>query len=241
MRSPLTLVLVGVLVVVGAVPATSSAQPAGAPKPPRDDGRLVTPDHSVGGLTGGDAIGQAWYLIYSLPEAENPFVGNGEPCVRLGRKGEVLVPIGFEVVTCTVPQGTAVLINGISLTCSDVEPPPFFARGKAAQRECAKAALAPFVESIALTVDGGDPVDLQKRRYETFSPQREVQVPAGNIIGVPPGPATITAWGFEAWLTKLPPGRHTITEEAIFNEGSPPHISTRVINVVRRHHDKASN
>jgi hypothetical protein len=100
-------------------------------------------------------------------------------------------------------------VIGITNFCDNVEPKPYFGADEATQRKCA-ANLAPFVESVQLTVDGGNPVDLQTRRYQIFSPQRHVQLLADNFLGVPPGPATFAAWGWVAWLKDLPPGVHTL-------------------------------
>jgi hypothetical protein len=212
--------------------ALCGAPTAGAHMPSQDGGRIVTPDHTFGGLSGGEVMGQSWVRVYSLPEAENPFFGNGEQCVRLGRKGKVLKIYGPE---CTVPQGTAVLINGFSGACSDAEPPPGFAIGKAAQRRCAEGTIRPLIKSIHLTLDGGEPVDIHRRRYEIFSPQMKLQVPEDHPFATP-GAHTLTAWGWEAWVTKLRPGRHTIRTEVTFTDDPEPSIDTAVIHVLRRYH-----
>jgi hypothetical protein len=123
-----------------------------------------------------------------------------------------LVGLEFQPVPCTITQGTTVLVWGISNTCSSVEDPPYFAvSAQAAQRTCA-AGLAPFVTSDRFTLDGGQPVDLQQRRFDIFSSQLGVQLPADNPFGAPPGAGTFTAWGQIAWLQHLPPGHHTIQD-----------------------------
>ena len=73
--------------------------------------------------------------------------------------------------------------------------------------------------SAQLTVNGGEPLDLQTRPYPIFSPQRHVPLLADNFLGVPAGPATFTAWGWVAWLKHLPPGVHTLGTEAVFDDG----------------------
>ncbi len=67
---------------------------------------MLPPSAKVDGLTAGEVMGEAWYRNLTLPIAENPLVGNGEQCARLGRKGKVLLAIGYK--SCTVPQGTTV-------------------------------------------------------------------------------------------------------------------------------------
>jgi hypothetical protein len=198
-------------------------------------GVLVPPYAKVDGLTGGDAMGEMWYRGYTLPAAENQGFGNGKPCVRLGRTGNILVGAEFQPGPCSVNQGTTVLIWGITSTCDNFDPlNGYYGADEAAQRECAVTTLAPYVEAIRLTVDNGEPVDFHSRRFAIFSPQRKVLVRADNPFGLPAGRGTFTAWGWVAWLKDLSPGRHMIRSEAAFNDGSDPHESSLVINVIQR-------
>ena len=71
------------------------------------------------------------------------------------------------------------------------------------------------------------------------SPQQAVLLRADNPFGVPPGPATLTAYGWMAWLKQLSPGRHTLLSETTFTDGSEPHVISSTVNVVRRHRDAA--
>jgi hypothetical protein len=225
MRRPCSIVLLCLAAALCAPPAASAH-------------KVVTPDHKFGGLTAGDAIGWGWYTGLSLPADENPAFGHGEQCLRLGHKQRVLQAIGVLRVTCTVPEGTAISVIGITSFCDNVEPEPFFGADEAAQLKCARESLAPYVVSITLTVDGGPPTDLHKRRFETFSRQRSVQLLADNFLGVPAGPATFTVWGWMAWVTKLPPGRHELRSVAVFNDGSEAHIYDPTINVTRKRDDQ---
>ena len=195
-------------------------------------GRVVTPDQKFDGLTGGDTMGEGWYQDLTLPPEINPGYGNGEQCLRLGRQGKVLLVIGGNPVTCTVPEGTAVSVIGITTFCDTAEPPPFFAVSVAAQRRCAMAFLKPITVSIELKVDGGTPVDLHTPDYEIFSPQRRVELLSENILGAPPGPATFTAFGWMAWVTDLPPGRHNLQSRAEFTDGTH-HTLSPIVNVIR--------
>jgi hypothetical protein len=200
---------------------------------PSKVGRLVPPAARVDGLTGGQALGLAWERVYTLPEARSPAVGNGEPCLRLGRTGSILVGVAYQPVPCTVKQGTTVLVWGIVNSCSDVEEEEFFAVGRAAQRRCASN-FRPFVTSVDLTVDGVGPIHLMTRRFEAFSPFMRVQVQAGHPF-YDAGPATFTAWGWVAWLKHLPPGRHTIVTETGFIDTDELHVISLVVDVVAHH------
>jgi hypothetical protein len=166
--------------------ATCAAPAAGAHDRAKGGGHLLPSSAKVGGLTAGDVMGEAWYRNLTLPIAENPLVGNGDQCARLGRTGKVLLAIGYE--PCTVPQGTTVYVIGIANFCTSVEEEPLFGLDAAAQRRCAITGLRPFTESLLLTVDGRKPIDLLKRRYEIFSPQRDVQLLPDNLWDFPPGP-----------------------------------------------------
>jgi hypothetical protein len=190
---------------------------------------LVTPSHEVDGLTGAEVMGDGWYIDLSLPADLNPFFGNGQPCVRLGDSGKVLLALGRGPIACAVPQGAAVYVIGGTDFCDNVETPPFFGADETAQRDCALA-LLDDVAAISLTIDGGNSIDLYTGRYEICSPQRDVQLLADNFLGVDPQTATFTACGWVAWLNDLPPGHHTIRTTSTDSSGSQ--IRTLVIDIV---------
>jgi hypothetical protein len=194
-------------------------------------GQLVAPSTTIDGLTGGGAMGQAWYRAYTLPTAKNPLAGNSAPCVHVGRTGNILIGLAFQPVPCTITPDTTVLVWGISNTCSTIEPPPFFAQGAAAQRRCAKDFLAPIVGSIRLSIDGGRPVDMKRPALEVFSPMLAFRLPTDNPFDVPPGPGSFTGWGWMAWLTHLPPGRHSVQTRTEFTDGRDPDVISLVIDV----------
>jgi hypothetical protein len=219
---------IGLLFVAAIVIALAASSSANARTGP---GELVTPDHRFDGWTGGQAMGEGWARALSLPVDENPAL-SGEHCVRLGAHEKVLLVLGFDAATCSVPHGTVVGIIGITTFCDDVEiGTPFFADGETVQRECAVSVLAPLVVSIQLTVNDGKPIDLHQPIYEAFSPQRSVQLLDDNILFVEPGPATLTAFGWVAWLADLPVGRYVLRSEADFTHGDP-HVWAPVINVM---------
>jgi hypothetical protein len=59
-------------------------------------GQLLTPHVRIDGLTGGEAMGQAWLRVYTLPTAENPAVGDGAPCLRVGRTASILIGLEYQ-------------------------------------------------------------------------------------------------------------------------------------------------
>jgi hypothetical protein len=198
------------------------------------NGELLPAATKIDGVTGPEVLAEGWYRGYALPAAENPTLGNGQGCVKLGRHGKVLLAYGFGPA-CTVRQGTAVWIIGISVTCSNVEAAPFFGADEAAQRACAFKFFQEEgrVKAIRVTVDGGKAVDIQRPPYELYIPQREGQLPVDNIFEVPPQPFTFTGYGWGAWLTGLTPGRHVLHSKTVWADGSEPHVWNLVVNIVR--------
>jgi hypothetical protein len=197
-----------------------------------DVGRLVDPHQQIAGLDGGDVIGEGWSRLLSLPADVNPWFGNGEHCLKLGRADKVLlvvVPPG--PAPCTVKRGTAVLVIGITSFCDTAEPPPYFAVGERAQRRCALASLEPTT-GIGLSIDGQPSVEIMQRRYQICAPQREVQLLADNLLGVEPQLATFVACGWVVWVTDLPVGLHTISSLATFDDGTS-HLYQPEIEIVR--------
>jgi hypothetical protein len=198
-----------------------------------DSGRLLPAFAKVDGVTGPQVLAEGWYRDYTLPAAENPFIGNGQPCITLGRHGKVLIALGERPV-CTVKQGTAVWIIGISTTCDTFSAPPYFGADEAAQRACAFRFFQEEgrVDAIRVTIDGGKAVDIQQRRYELYTPQRAGQLPVNNIFDVPPQPFTFTAYGWGAWYTGLPPGQHVLHSKTVWADGSEPHVWNLTVNIV---------
>ena len=198
----------------------------------RGGAQVVAPAGTWDGTTAGEMLGEAWYRVLSLPVAENPFFGNGDPCMRMGRTGGVLFPVA-DGATCTVNRGTPILITGLTTECSNAEPPPYYGRDEAAQRACALAGDEAAAASL-ITIDGRSPVDVRDPRYGVFSPQRKVKLPAENILGIGPRTITFTAHGWMAFVVDLAPGLHEIRSYNTFLDGSDPYVFSKFINVVRR-------
>jgi hypothetical protein len=187
------------------------------------------PDKDGGGAVVAPAkdkwLGEFWAQIYALPVSENPFAGHGR-CLTVGHK--VVQAAG---APCTIEQGTAFTL-GFGTAWSSVEDP--FPQTRAEQLALAVAANQQVV-GMTVTVDGGDPVEIRTPRFELFSPQRTVLLPADNILGLD-GPQTITlsAHGWGAVVRKLSPGEHTIVGDTLFADGEHL-IVTHIVTVVPKH------
>jgi hypothetical protein len=193
-----------------------------------DGGAVIAPAHKVAGLTGGELLGEAWVQLLSHPA--NTFAGS---CVPLVRRVVSPEPDAEANSSCTITKGTSLFIP-VGSDCSNVEPDPFFGADEAAQRECAIAADE-FSVAISIAVDGGEPVDIRNPRFELISPQRSVELPEDNYLGVPAGPATFVAHGWAALVKKLSLGEHTITVMVADSEGGTIN-GTISIEVVPRGH-----
>jgi hypothetical protein len=193
-------------------------------------GRVVAPTGKWDGRTAGELLGDVWYRLYSLPVADNPYFGNGDPCFRLGRRGRVVYPAngGLDHV-CTVKKGTPVYVNGLFCAWSSAEDP--YPPDEATQRALCLA-LDEEVETSLISIDGGTPVNVRAQRFSVFSPQRRLQLPPENILGIPPQSITLTAHGWMAMIVHLPLGLHAIRSENTFPDGE--YSFTKYINVVRR-------
>ena len=215
MTLPLPMVVVAAVSLIAIV-----ANPVAQAAPP-GDGQLVPAAKRLAGLTGGQLIGEETRLLLELPAAENPLAGEGESCFSAGHRGKVLIlwtrPEGQAPAECTVKPGTSVFLFGGFVFCDEVEPPPFFAVGEEAQRQCAVEGVHTLLEfdAILVTVDGGTPTDIGSERFLAVSPQGTAQLPEGNVLGVLPQETTFVTAGYVAMLRPLPPGEHTITVEVV--------------------------
>jgi hypothetical protein len=184
----------------------------------------------VDGRSAADLLATAVRQDYTLPVAEHPF-GGGDPCVRLGKHGRVLVLT--RPTTCTIERGDEVIyIAGAS--CSDVEGPPFHAVGADAQRECATRLVKDGFHSVLFSVDGGRQVEVARDRFATATEQQHVTVVPDNILGVEgaPRPATFVAFAYVPVLRHLGLGSHRVQITAdLFDLG--PQTQTYVVNVVK--------
>ena len=209
--------------VLAAVAVTLSVTPVAGAHGHHADGRgaVVAPAKAKW-------LNEFWVQLYSLPVSENPFAGNGNPCMTVGHK--VITDLGGQ---CTIDQGTALMV-GLGTVWSNVEDP--FPETEAEQRAISLDIDEASLREIHVIVDGGTPVDIRMPRFEVFPRQRTVELPADNILGVSAQTATFTGHSWSAVVRKLRPGQHTIIVDVVFADGeqvSFPHVIT----VVPRHAD----
>ena len=110
------------------------------------------------------------------PAAQNP-LGSGDHCADYGRYVTPVPLPEFPSITCKVSRHTRVFVNVWGSFCTSVTDPPN--RSPRELRACAQTYNSGITETWA-TLDGR-PV----RVGETFTPFLVVDLPEGNILGVP--------------------------------------------------------
>ena len=189
-------------------------------------GAVIAPARG-GGLTGGELLGEAW--AQSLTGSNVPFEGTCRPIARnvLGWHG------GADgTATCTATPRSRLMVQFGSF-CISVDFPDLETEQE--QLACAVASDQGFRE-FNVTVDG-DTINLVRRRFELFSPQRTIELPADNGFGVPAQTATFTAHAYGAVIHSLRPGRHTVTLEVVNPDWGDPFVfGTVFLNVVPSGH-----
>ena len=178
--------------------------PVAGAHPPKQDGAVVAPIHRIGGLTGPELLAESWTRSL-LVSGEDPYAGG---CAPVGKALE-LIPNEQLTAECTAPKGTKVLMMP-GANCSDVEEPPFYGEDEAAQAACARAFSEQALTSILVSVDGGPPVQIRAPEFELVSPQRTVELPPDNTLGVEPGPASFVAFSWGAAIKGLDVGTRTV-------------------------------
>jgi hypothetical protein len=180
--------------------------------------------------------GESWAQIYSLPISENPFFGNGNPCLTLANK--VIQEIGGH---CTIEQGTTFTL-GFGSAWSSAEDP--FPQTRREQLALATAQDREGLVRATVTVDGGESVEIRTPRFEVFSPQRTVLLPEDNIldnpdenIDIPSQTVTLSAHGWNAAIRGLSVGEHTIIGDALLADGSDVAVPHGITVVPKHDHD----
>lgn len=177
-----------------------------------------------GGLTGGELLGEAW--ARGNYAGEDPFSGS---CGTLAHDVLTPHPADDGTATCTATPHTRLFIY-FGTACFNVEE----GVGKTRREQLACAVASDrAIHELNVTVDNGNAINIVRRRFELFSPQRAVRLPAGNDFGVKPQTATFTAHAWGAVIHTLHPGRHIVTFEVVAPDFGDPFTKRFVLNVVQ--------
>jgi hypothetical protein len=197
-----------VLAVLSILGVALSPPVASAQDPHGNDGGARIAPASGGGLTGDELLGEVWAQNLALPASNDPF---DQSCIPFARN--VIAPHPGEpgIARCNATPRTRLFVFFGSFY-SNLDPP--FPTTEEAQLAAAVADDQAFHE-LNVTVDDGHTVNLVRRRYELFSPQRTVQLSDDNFYGVPAQTITFTAHAWGAVIRDLRPGRHKVTFEVV--------------------------
>ena len=136
------------------------------------------------------------------------------------------------IARCTATPRSRLYV-GFGSFCSDLE------NGLVTEREqlaCA-VAVSQELKELNVTVDNRDTINIVRPRFELFSPQRRIALPADNGFEVPAGtPLTFTAHGWGVVVHSLRPGRHIVTLEVVHPDNSRELFITIILKVVRGGH-----
>ena len=189
----------------------------------KQKGELVPVPNRIAGMTGGELLGEGWTDFLAAPAGT--FSGGCMPVAHKIVSPEVDADGN---ASCTVRKGTTIMLF-LGSECSNVEDEPFFGADARQQRQCA-IEVDQFFVSALVSLDGGAAVEQVAPRFEEISPQRSVELPPDNVLGVDPGPATFVAHGWVVLVQKLDPGEHLLTGTVTTDDGftSPFRIAITV-------------
>ena len=185
----------------------------------------VTPARG-GGMTGGQLLGEAW--AQGLSGQSAPFSGT---CSTVA--GNVLVShYTDDTARCTATPASRLLVFFGSF-CSVAENPLL-----TTEREQLACAISSdeAIDDLTVTVDRGRAIDIHKRRFELFSPQRSVRLPADNDFGLPAGDTTFTAHAWGAVVEGLRPGRHTVVLQLVAPDFGGTYTFTTILDIAHAGH-----
>lgn len=114
----------------------------------------------------------------------------------------VLAPhVGDDLTaTCTATPRTRLFVY-FGTACFNVEE----GVGETEQEQLACAVASDqAIHELNVAVDNGEATNIVRRRFELFSPQRTVDLPEGNLFGVPAQTATFTAHAWGAVIRRRP-------------------------------------
>jgi hypothetical protein len=181
---------------------------------------VIGPDEDPFGHSYSEWSTRWWQWAVSQPAATNPVLDQtGEFCAE-GQRGHVWFlagSFGPEPVTrsCTVPAGKALFVPVINNAFFAFPDDPPEQRTKAFVREQARQGLPrDQAAGLSLVVDGR--AVRRVERFYTESKFFSVEVPDGNLFGLPEGTVVEPCFGvgFYVMLAPLQAGTHTVQIDA---------------------------
>ena len=165
----------------------------------------------------------AWgQWLFSFPAEINPGADATGAACGLGQHGSTffLAPVSGDSEamsrSCTIVQGTSVVVPVIAVDCSTAEADPFHGDDAESLASCAQANGDNITGGYA-SIDGAVVDDLTTFRLQT--PVFSVVLPEGNVLAAPAGAASLVVDGVFLTLEDLAPGEHTIAFGGTYQNG----------------------
>jgi hypothetical protein len=154
-----------------------------------------------------------WQWAFSLPANGHPLFDETGADASAGQSGNVWFlggvfnATGSAVREIEIPAGTALLFPIINAECSTVESDPWFGSNESELRECVEGHISSY-SNLSLEIDGESVSNLDQ--FNVISPLVSMNLPEGNILGVPAGPVQFVSGGIYVLIPPLSVGEHTI-------------------------------
>ena len=204
--------LLAAVLLLGTVPSPPAALAAADPG-------VLPPQSSAFGKSLGAWSAAWWQWAFAIPTGQNPLLDDSGANCGVGQAGKVWFlggtfaltenPSTHDVVgtasrTCSIPNGTAVLIPIINAECSTIEGN---GTTEAELRACARG----FMDGVTvLTADVDGRSVSNPRQYRATSPLFSFTLPSDNLLGKPAGTSPSVSDGFYLLLAPPSVGAHSI-------------------------------
>jgi len=209
----------GLVAVIGASAAALAIVAPGASGVPVS-GPAVTPSQHVGGKSYAQWLTADWQFLLSHGHLRTEAPNQMLHCLSQGQHGKVwFLQDAYEgptpvSVSCTIPGGRYLFLEGPGFECSTIEPAPY----NAPRSRLAKCAASFKLKGLEVSVDG---TPVTASGFEVATPVFKFGIPArGNVLR-----ATGRTRGLGAahadtlMLRPLTPGAHTIVQVEHFASG----------------------
>jgi len=218
-RGVFVLLLALVLMATGASRAIAQdATPGASPEASPMAAATITAPSS--GYEEGASAWAQW--LFSFPTAISPAADTTGAACGLGQTGSTFflatsaAGAGPITRTCTIVEGTNVLVPVIAVNCSTAEADPFHGDDAASLASCATTNADAVTDGHA-TVDGNEVADIAS--YRAQSPVFSVVLPEGNMLNAPAGAASVVVDGAFLNIEDLAVGEHTISFGGTYGAG----------------------
>lgn len=198
---------------------------------------IVPPGEEYEGATAAEWDARFWQWSFSIPYEASPSFHLDNGLCPIAQFGPVFfLPSVYDspgsptvVITCDVPEGTALYLQMSAAMCSTIDPEPYINRNEQDLRDCANTFISDLTGSI-VTINGVEVED--PLQYRHITPPFTLNFGPGNFYGLDPVVALAIAEGYGFIILPPAPGQYVIEVRNIW-EGFDGVLPVRwVVNVV---------